>query len=138
MPLPMPLVLHNTYTSAREPFVPLAPGPVRLYSCGPTVYGFAHIGNFRSFLLGDVLRRTLERRGHTVRHVMNITDVGHLTEDPLADAGGEDKLQRAARELGTDPFKIARHFEEAFVVDARALGLKHQLGAEGADSTLHP
>ena len=109
------LKLRDTWTGRLEPFVPLG-DEVRLYSCGPTVYSFAHIGNFRSFLLGDVLRRTLERRGHRVRHVMNITDVGHMTEDHLADAGGEDKLQKAARELGADPFKVAQHFERLFEI----------------------
>ena len=89
-----------------------------LYSCGPTVYSYAHIGNFRSFLLPDLLRRVLQRRGHQVRHVMNITDVGHMTQDHLADASGEDKLSKAARELGWDPYKVARHFEAAFVEDA--------------------
>src|SRR4051812_36926045 len=96
------LTLHNTLSKRREPFVPLDPSGQRvlLYSCGPTVYSFAHIGNFRSFLLPDILRRVLRRRGFQVRHVMNITDVGHMTEDHIADARGEDKLAKAARELG--------------------------------------
>jgi cysteinyl-tRNA synthetase len=119
------LRLRNTYSRTQETFSPLTgDGRVTLYSCGPTVYSFAHIGNFRSFLLGDVLRRVLEARGYAVTHVMNITDVGHLTEDHLADASGEDKLSKAARELGTDPFAIAAHFEKAFLEDARALRLK--------------
>jgi cysteinyl-tRNA synthetase len=119
------LRLRNTYSRTQETFSPLADdGRVTLYSCGPTVYSFAHIGNFRSFLLGDVLRRVLEARGHAVTHVMNITDVGHLTEDHLADASGEDKLSKAARELGSDPFAIAAHFEKAFLEDARALRLR--------------
>jgi cysteinyl-tRNA synthetase len=118
------LRLRNTYSRTQETFSPLAgDGSVTLYSCGPTVYSFAHIGNFRSFLLGDLLRRVLESRGYAVTHVMNITDVGHLTEDHLADASGEDKLSKAARELGSDPFAIAAHFEKAFVEDARALRL---------------
>src|SRR3954466_2619421 len=113
------LHLKNSLTKAVEPFKPLDPGgkKVTLYSCGPTVYSFAHIGNFRSFLLGDLLRRVLERRGHAVTHVMNITDVGHMTEDHLADASGEDKLSKAARELGSDPFAVAAHYERAFVED---------------------
>jgi cysteinyl-tRNA synthetase len=136
----MPLVLPNTWSNQAEPFLPLDPEgrEVLIYSCGPTVYSYAHIGNFRSFLLGDLLRRTLERRGYTVRHVMNITDVGHMTEDHLADAEGEDKLAVAARRIGKDPFEVARFFEAAFVEDARALRLKNQLGAEGADRSLHP
>src|SRR5437868_2388005 len=119
------LRLRNTYSRTQETFSPLAgDGNVTLYSCGPTVYSFAHIGNFRSFLLGDVLRRVLERRGYAVTHVMNITDVGHMTEDHIADASGEDKLSRAARELGSDPFAVAAHFEKAFREDAAALRLK--------------
>jgi cysteinyl-tRNA synthetase len=134
-----PLRLTNTYSKALEDFQPLDPaGPLRMYSCGPTVYSFAHIGNFRTFLLGDLLRRVLERRGHQVRHVMNITDVGHMTQDHLADAHGEDKLAKAARELGWDPYQVAQHFLTAFEADARALRLRNYTGAEGDDPTLHP
>jgi cysteinyl-tRNA synthetase len=134
------LRLKNTYTKAVEPFVPIDPAgrSVTLYSCGPTVYSYAHIGNFRSFLMGDLLRRTLERRGYVVRHVMNITDVGHMTQDHLADAGGEDKLAEAARKLGTDPFKVAAHFERIFVEDAKMLRLAIYSGAEADDPALHP
>ena len=99
------LRLKNTFSKAVEPFVPLEDdGTVTVYSCGPTVYSFAHIGNFRTFLFADVLRRVLDQHGYAVRHVMNITDVGHMTQDHLADAEGEDKLSKAARELGTDPY----------------------------------
>jgi cysteinyl-tRNA synthetase len=133
------LRLKNTFSKAIEPFEPLDPsGRVTMYSCGPTVYSYAHIGNFRSFLLADLLRRVLERRGYRVRHVMNITDVGHMTLDHLADAGGEDKLSKAARELGTDPFTVAAHFEQAFVADAKALRLKNYQGNEADDRSLHP
>ncbi|HEY0711130.1 MAG TPA: hypothetical protein VGF45_00530, partial [Polyangia bacterium] len=129
----------NTYSKSIEEFQPLDPGGVvRLYSCGPTVYSFAHIGNFRSFLVGDVVRRVLERAGHKVRHVMNITDVGHMTQDHLADAQGEDKLSKAARELGWDPYRVAEHFMNAFVVDARAMRLRNHCGGEGEDEGLHP
>jgi cysteinyl-tRNA synthetase len=130
------LRITNTYSKALETFE--AAGRVRMYSCGPTVYSYAHIGNFRSFLLGDVLRRVLERRGLQVQHVMNITDVGHMTQDHLADAHGEDKLAKAARELGWDPYHVADHFLAAFVADARALRLRNYLGAEGEDPALHP
>ncbi len=132
------LKLKNSYTRQIEVFEPLFPGRALMYSCGPTVYSFAHIGNFRSFLFSDVLRRVLERNGYEVRHVMNITDVGHMTEDHLADAQGEDKLAKAARELGSDPFKVAQHFEKAFVEDARALRLKLYLGGEAAEPGQHP
>ncbi|MBM4077301.1 MAG: cysteine--tRNA ligase, partial [Planctomycetes bacterium] len=72
---------HNSLTKSREQFVSQEPGIVRMYSCGPTVYDYAHIGNFRSFLFADVLRRYLEGIGYDVRHVMNITDVGHMIDD---------------------------------------------------------
>jgi cysteinyl-tRNA synthetase len=137
--MPAALRLTNTYSKKVEPFEPLsAHGPVRLYSCGPTVYSFAHIGNFRTFLVADLLRRVLERNGHQVRHVMNITDVGHMTQDHLADAHGEDKLAKAARELGWDPYRVAEHFMGAFVSDARALRLRNYTGAEADDAGLHP
>lgn len=134
------LHLKNSLTKAVEPFQPLDPEgkKVTIYSCGPTVYSYAHIGNFRSFLMADLLRRVLEHQGYAVRHVMNITDVGHMTVDHLADAEGEDKLARAARELGQDPYQVAAHFERAFVTDAKILKLKNYVGAEGDDPTLHP
>ncbi len=130
---------YNTLSNRLEPFE-AAESPVRIYSCGPTVYDFAHIGNFRSFLFADVLRRTLELVGLDVVHVMNITDVGHMTEDDLADGGGEDKMQAASKKLAqakksgqahaaadvdpSDPFQIAAFYGDAFVEDARKLGLK--------------
>lgn len=136
----MALSFRNSLSKSQEPFVPLDPAGRRvlLYSCGPTVYSYAHIGNFRSFLLADLVRRLLNRRSFEVRHVMNITDVGHMTEDHLADASGEDKLSKAARELGWDPFQVARHFEAAFIEDARALKLKNYLGDDAEDGSLHP
>ncbi len=116
------------------------------YSCGPTVYDDAHIGNFRSFLNADVLRRTLELRGHRVRHVMNITDVGHMTEDCVADGGGEDKMAVAGRRIAeakkagrlpagadvdpADPRAIADFYASRFMEDACLLGLKVAIEAE--------
>jgi cysteinyl-tRNA synthetase len=144
----MSLVLHNTLRGRKEPFVPLDPDGkrVRFYTCGPTVYDFAHIGNFRSFLNADVLRRTLELIGYEVEHVMNITDVGHMTEDRVADGGGEDKMQVAARRFAeakaagtlpqdvtidpSDPLAIAEYYADAFMVDARLLGLKVAIEAD--------
>ncbi len=138
----MKLRLYNTLTKDEELFVPLDPEgrTVTFYTCGPTVYDYAHIGNFRSFLNADVLRRTLELLGYQVKHVMNITDVGHMTDDAVADGLGEDKMQVAARRLreakkaGTlpphvdvdpsDPYAIADYYADAFLDDARALGLK--------------
>ncbi|MFM8817564.1 MAG: hypothetical protein ACKOHI_06780, partial [Phycisphaerales bacterium] len=94
------LRIHNSLTRRLDPVEPASPGaPITFYSCGPTVYDDAHIGNFRSCLNADVLRRTLELLGHRVRHVMNITDVGHMTEDSIADGGGEDKMAVAGRRL---------------------------------------
>ena len=75
------LAIYNTLTREKEPFVPLVPGKVGLYTCGPTVYNYQHIGNFRTFIFEDVLKRVLEYDGYQITHVMNITDVGHLTSD---------------------------------------------------------
>lgn len=119
----MPLTLYNTLGKAKQPFEPLEPGKVRMYHCGPTVYSYAHIGNFASFLLADLLRRHLEASGLEVLQVMNITDVGHLTEDDLADARGEDKLERIARERKVRPEEIARFYEDTFQEDRRALNI---------------
>lgn len=138
----MNLRLYNTLTKRDDEFRPLDPTGRRVtfYSCGPTVYDYAHIGNFRSFLNADVLRRTLEFLGYRVEHVMNITDVGHMTDDTVADARGEDRMQVAARRLlqdkkagklpagvdldPNDPYAIADFYANAFLEDARMLGLK--------------
>jgi cysteinyl-tRNA synthetase len=117
--------LHNTLSGTLEDFEPIEAGVVRMYNCGPTVYDYAHIGNFRSFLFADLLRRLFEFLGTEVIQVMNITDVGHMTEDQLADGGGEDKIVKAMRELDlADPFAVSVHFTEAFLEDARGLGMK--------------
>ncbi len=131
---------YNTLSHSLEEFVPLTPPVVRMYTCGPTVYDYAHIGNFRSFLFADVLRRLLELRGFEVMHVMNITDVGHMTDDDVADGSGMDKMEQAAERLReekkkglahaaaiadpNDPYQIARFYTDAFLDDARSLGLK--------------
>ncbi len=134
------LRLKNSYTKSIEVFEPLDPQRrvVKMYSCGPTVYSFAHIGNFRSFLFADLLRRVLTRHGYEVHQVMNVTDVGHMTEDHVADASGEDRMSKAARELGTDPYAVAAHFEEAFVRDAKLLGLALYQPEEADRRELHP
>ena len=149
------LHLHNTLTRAIERFEPLAGpgGAVTFYTCGPTVYDDAHVGNFRAFLAADLLRRTLELLGHRVVHVMNITDVGHMTEDDRADGGGEDKMALAGRRLleakkagtlpeGTsidpgDPYAIADFYATRFLEDARRLGLAVAEEAE-RDPSLMP
>ena len=117
----MPIQFYNTLTNRKEEFVPVEPGKVRMYNCGPTVYMYAHIGNFRSFMLADLLRRYLEYRGFDVEQVMNITDVGHLTSD--ADEG-EDKLEKAARTEEKDPWQIAEFYTKAFFEDSDVLNLK--------------
>jgi cysteinyl-tRNA synthetase len=143
------LRIHNSLTRSLEAVEPASPGaPITFYSCGPTVYDDAHIGNFRSFLNADVLRRTLELLGHRVRHVMNITDVGHMTEDSSADGGGEDKMALAGRRIadakkaGTlpagvaidpgDPRAIADFYADRFVEDGCRLGLKVALEVQAA------
>ncbi|MBL0928417.1 MAG: hypothetical protein IBJ11_12330, partial [Phycisphaerales bacterium] len=158
----MSLRLHNTLSGKAELFRPLKAGEVTFYSCGPTVYDFAHIGNFRSFLAADVLRRWLASPlcqrltpdgnsdppspsdlpgGYRVRHVMNITDVGHLVDDSALDSQGEDRMEAARHRLAeqkksgklppdaagaldpADPYAIADYYARAFIDDARTLGL---------------
>lgn len=114
---------YDSRAKQQVDFEPILPGKVSLYHCGPTVYSTAHIGNFRSFLFADTLRRSLEYLGYEVHQIMNITDVGHLTEDDRADSHGEDKLQKAAEALGWDPYRVARHFEAGFHSDREALGI---------------
>jgi len=113
--------VYNTLTKRKLPFEPLEPGKVLMYNCGPTVYMRAHIGNLRSFIFADLLRRWLEHEGYEVRQVMNITDVGHLTDD--AD-DGEDKLDALARREGRDPWTISRTFTEIFLKDLERLNCK--------------
>src|SRR5688572_29465254 len=120
----MPFTLYDTRQKSLVPFEPRREGVVSIYNCGPTVYSTSHIGNFRTFLFADLLRRYFEWRGYEVTQIMNITDVGHLTEDDRADAGGEDKLQKTARALGWDPYRVARHFEEQFHADRKALNIQ--------------
>jgi len=133
----MRIRFYNTLTNQVEAFAPIEPPDVYMYNCGPTVYDYAHIGNFRSFFFADVLRRFLELAGFRVHQVMNITDVGHMTEDQLADGGGEDKMEAAARRLKEakkqgvalidnpdDPYTVARFFTERFLEDAKKLNVK--------------
>ena len=115
------LTFFNTYTREKQPFRPLEEGVVRMYNCGPTVYGRVHVGNLRSFVFADILRRTLEHFGYEVRQVMNITDVGHMVDD--ADEG-EDKLMAQARKEQADPWAISARHAEQFLVDIAALGFR--------------
>ncbi|HZL98977.1 MAG TPA: cysteine--tRNA ligase, partial [Planctomycetota bacterium] len=121
----MALVLHNTLTRRKEAFEPVAPPRVRMYNCGPTVYGRAHIGNFRAFLLADLLRRWLELRGYAVAQVMNITDVGHVRDDdPDSTDAAADKMVAAARKERLDPWAIAEKYTALFFQDLDALGIR--------------
>lgn len=113
--------LYNTLTRQKEEFKPVHEGKVGMYSCGPTVYWFAHIGNMRSFLFADVLRRTLELNGYEVRQIMNITDVGHLTGDT---DDGEDKMVVAMKREGKTAWEIAEFYSAAFKEDLVSLNIK--------------
>jgi cysteinyl-tRNA synthetase len=102
------LALFNTLGRRIEPLRTLQPNHVRMYSCGPTVYRYAHIGNFRTYLMADWLRRTLLRRGYAVRQIVNITDVGHMRQEQLD--RGEDKMVAAALASGQTPGEIAAFY----------------------------
>ena len=116
--------LTDTRTRRVEEIVPAVPGLLSVYACGPTVYRYAHVGNLRTFLLSDLIRRVAELQGLQVRLVQNITDVGHLQDDSGVDLGGEDKLLVQARLEGKDPFAVARFYEEAFHRDLSALNVR--------------
>jgi len=116
----MVLRLYDTYSRTIRDFQPLNPSLVGLYTCGPTVYDYAHIGNLRTYIFEDILRRTLEFNGYTVRHVVNITDVGHLTSD--ADTG-EDKMEKGSRRTGKTAWELAELYTEAFKSDMYQLNL---------------
>jgi cysteinyl-tRNA synthetase len=114
----MELKLYDTYERRLRPFEALQPGRAGLYACGPTVYDYAHIGNLRTYLFGDTLRRVLQLNGYEVEHVVNITDVGHLTSD--ADTG-EDKMEKGSRRTGRTAWDIAAYYTEAFQRDLERL-----------------
>ena len=117
----MALSFYNTLTRRKEEFTSIEPGKVRMYSCGPTVYNYAHIGNLRSYIFADILRRTLQHFGYDVPQVMNVTDVGHLTGDVDS---GEDKMELEARKEGRDIWEIARYFEGIFFDDIEKLNIE--------------
>lgn len=116
----MDIYFYNTLTKKKEIFNAIDKDTVRMYSCGPTVYYYAHIGNLRAYLLMDSLRRVLKYNGYKLKHVMNITDVGHLVSD--ADEG-EDKMLKAARRENKDPFAIADFYMNAFLEDLKKLNI---------------
>ena len=115
------LILYNSLTHSREPFHPAVPGKVSMYTCGPTVYHFAHIGNLRTYIMEDVLEKFLRYLGYDVKRVMNITDVGHLASD--ADTG-EDKMLKGARREHKTVMEIAKYYTDAFFADCEKLHIK--------------
>jgi len=115
--------LHNTLTRRTEPLVPLEPGKVSIYTCGSTVYKYAHIGNLRTYLFGDLLHRTLEYLGYEVRYVKNITDVGHMRDDDHDSLAGADKVEDAAATEGKTPMQIADFYTAAWLEDEALLNL---------------
>ena len=116
----MTLEFYNTMGRRIEEFIPLEQGKAGFYGCGPTVYNYAHIGNLRTYVFEDLLRRVLQYAGYEVNHVMNITDVGHLTDD--AD-DGEDKMEKSARETGKTVWDIAKYYTDAFFADTEKLNI---------------
>ena len=112
--------IYNTLTRQKEELKPLNKDYVGIYSCGPTVYQYAHIGNLRTYIFMDELRRVLKRNGYTLKHVMNITDVGHLTSDGDE---GEDKMAKSARIMKKDPYEIAEYFTGVFLKDIDRLNI---------------
>src|SRR6202011_1963939 len=113
---------YDTLTRSIRDFTPNEPGRVTMYTCGPTVYRPVHIGNLRTFIAADLLRRALELEGHDVRKVMNITDVGHMTDDSQEE-GGEDKMQLASEDEGLSPAEIAEKYTTAFHRDTAAVNI---------------
>ncbi|HQS98576.1 MAG TPA: cysteine--tRNA ligase, partial [Novosphingobium sp.] len=116
-----PLKLFNSLTRQLEEFQPVHLGEARVYSCGPTVYNYPHIGNMRAYVFADILGRTLSFKGYKLTHVINITDVGHLTDD--ADAG-EDKMEKMAQAEARSIWDIAQHYTQAYWEDIKALNIR--------------
>ncbi|WPC43648.1 cysteine--tRNA ligase [Clostridium sp. JS66] len=117
----MDFYVYNTMSRKKEKFVPILEGKVGMYTCGPTVYNFAHIGNLRTYIFEDVLKKSLRYLGYEVKHVMNITDVGHLQSD--ADEG-EDKMELGAKRENKSVWEIAKFYENAFLDDCKKLNVE--------------
>lgn len=113
--------IYNTLARNKQEFKPIEGNTVRMYSCGPTVYNYAHIGNLRTYIFMDLLRRELKREGYQLRHAMNITDVGHLVSD---EDEGEDKMIKGARESNKTPYEIAEFYTKVFMEDIAALNIE--------------
>ena len=119
------IYLTNTLTKNKELFTPINPGVVGMYQCGPTVYGNAHIGNLRSYTMGDIIRRVFEYNGYLINQVMNITDIGHLVSDG---DDGDDKMTKGLKREGMEitlenMLKLARKYEEIFLADIAAMNI---------------
>ncbi|HET9946799.1 MAG TPA: cysteine--tRNA ligase [Patescibacteria group bacterium] len=112
--------IYNTLSRSIEEFVPIHPTTVGMYSCGPTVYDYQHVGHMRRYVGDDVLLRVLRANGYVVHHVMNITDVGHLVSD---EDTGEDKMEKGAKKYGKDVWELAKMFEQQFTQSCKALGI---------------
>ena len=125
------LKLFNTLTKKIEEFIPLDPPKVGMYTCGPTVYDYTHIGHLRKYIGDDILKRVLVANGFEVKHVMNITDVGHLTSD---EDTGDDKLEKGAKERGQNVWEVAKFFEDYFFKSTDAVGiLRSNIVAKATD-----
>jgi cysteinyl-tRNA synthetase len=122
MSSPRPIRLYNTLTRQVETLEPVAPGRVGVYTCGSTVYRYAHIGNLRTYLFGDILRRTLEYLGYEVTYVKNVTDVGHMRDDQTDT--GEDRMVMAALEEGKSPAEIAQFYTDAWLADETLINIR--------------
>lgn len=116
-----PLILYNTLTRKEEEFKPIKKGQVGMYSCGPTVYWYQHIGNLRSYIFADILRKVLEYNGYKVKQIINVTDVGHLTSDRDE---GEDKMEKAAKKENKSAKEIADHYLKIFKEDFKKLNIE--------------
>ena len=119
----MTLKLFNTLTREKQEFKPLEEGKVKFYSCGQTIYDDLHVGNARAYVVWDTLRRYLEYKGFAVRHVQNITDVGHLTDDGDQ---GEDKVEKRAKEIGLEPMELVEDQIERYFEDTKVLNIERQ------------
>ncbi len=118
-----PIRLHNSLTRRLETLEPVEPGRVGIYTCGSTVYKYAHIGNLRTYLFGDLLHRTLEYLGYEVRYVKNVTDVGHMRNDEHDSVTAADKVEAAAATEGKTPEQIADFYTDAWLTDERLLNI---------------
>ena len=126
--------IYNTLSKSVEDFIPIDPNEVKMYTCGPTVYSYAHIGNLRTYIFEDILEKTLNALGYKVKRVMNITDVGHIVSD--AD-DGEDKMTLASKKEGKTANEIAEFYTKAFMKDLDELNIKKPEIIEKATSHIN-